>query len=76
MASADDVLQTALQLSPNERARLAHSLIESLDEGGNDDDVEEAWAAEISSRISSPDEASEVWSVVRERVLESLTRKP
>ena len=43
----------ALKLPASERAALAHRLIASLDEGGDDDptDVELAWEEEIQRRL-------------------------
>ena len=76
MSAVDDVLQTALRLSSEERARLAHSLIASLDDAPADDGADDAWASEISRRVASPDTTAEEWSVVRERLLGSLTTKP
>lgn len=49
---ADELLKKALKLSPGERAELAGSLIDSLDEtGATDDEVAEAWNNEIARRI-------------------------
>lgn len=47
---ARKVLEEALSLAPEERADVAASLLESLDEQ-EDADVEEAWAGEIERRI-------------------------
>ena len=46
-----EVTNNALNLPPEERAELAHKLIESLDEG-TDKEVESAWDAEIERRVS------------------------
>lgn len=48
--SANRLLQEALQLSPNERARLAAELLSSLD--SQDEDVKASWAAEIARRAA------------------------
>jgi putative addiction module component (TIGR02574 family) len=48
--TADRLLEEALQLQPNERARLAAELLSSLDD--QDDDVKTAWAAEITRRAA------------------------
>jgi putative addiction module component (TIGR02574 family) len=45
------VLDDALELPPDERARVAAELLESLD--GTEGDVEAAWAAEIQSRVAA-----------------------
>ena len=47
---ADRVLEEALQLAPNDRARIAAELLSSLDE--QDADVKTAWAAEIERRAA------------------------
>ncbi len=47
---AQKVLEEALTLRPEERADVAATLIESLDEQ-EDEGVEEAWAQEIERRI-------------------------
>jgi putative addiction module component (TIGR02574 family) len=51
---AEYLLQTALSLPPRERAEIAASLIESLDEA-TDVDVDGAWAEEVKRRIESID---------------------
>jgi putative addiction module component (TIGR02574 family) len=48
--NADKVLEEALQLAPNERAKIAAELLSSLDE--QDEDVKAAWAAEIIRRAA------------------------
>ena len=49
MATADELLSDALQLPPEERARLAHELLLSLEES-EDVDAETAWAGELELR--------------------------
>lgn len=49
------LLQDALKLSADERAALAAALIDTLDDGPPDADVEAAWAAEIERRIAEVD---------------------
>jgi putative addiction module component (TIGR02574 family) len=49
------LLQEALTLSADERAALAAALIETLEVGSADADVEAAWAAEIERRIADID---------------------
>jgi putative addiction module component (TIGR02574 family) len=48
------VEEQALRLSVHDRARLAHRLLESLDEAGAEDpaEVERAWKEEIERRIA------------------------
>jgi len=53
-ANAQELLHTALQLSDNDRADLAASLIESLDHSF-DADARDAWAEEIHRRVSDLD---------------------
>jgi len=51
--NASRLLEEALQLAPNERAKIAAELLSSLDD--QDDDVKVAWAAEIARRASDAD---------------------
>ncbi len=44
-----DLLKRALALSAEERAALAHTLLDSLEEAG--EGVQEAWDAEVARRI-------------------------
>ena len=65
-----DLLQKALSLSEEDRADLACSLMESLDEKV-DQGVESAWNEEISSRIADLDsgKAKTVpWDEIRRRL--------
>ena len=48
--TAERLLEQALQLAPNDRARLAAELLSSLDD--QDEDVKAAWAAEITRRAA------------------------
>ncbi len=50
MATANDLLSDALRLPPEERARLAHELLLSLEAGGEDSDAEAEWARELERR--------------------------
>jgi putative addiction module component (TIGR02574 family) len=50
MSPTAKLTKQALRLTPTERARLAHTLIASLDEPA-DLDAEEAWAKEIERRV-------------------------
>jgi putative addiction module component (TIGR02574 family) len=51
---AEHVLQTALTLPPGDRAEIAASLIQSLDEKAAAE-IDAAWADEIKRRIESID---------------------
>lgn len=66
------LLEEALTLPPTERADLAATLLDSLDEGG-DEGVEKAWAEEIQRRVEDV-ESGRVkpipWSEARERLLQ------
>lgn len=71
---AEQILQTALGLHPNDRAEIAASLVQSLDEGV-DRDVDVAGAGEISLRTHAIDAGQvqlvpwdEVFSAMRERL--------
>jgi putative addiction module component (TIGR02574 family) len=52
--TAQELLATALQLPDKDRADLAASLIESLDEAA-DPDAHAAWAEEIKRRLAALD---------------------
>jgi putative addiction module component (TIGR02574 family) len=67
--NADRLLEEALQLPPQERAKIAAELLSSLDD--RDEDVKTAWAAEITKRAADaeadPDD-EEDWRVALEDV--------
>ena len=66
------LLEEALKLSPEARAALAASLIESLDDEV-DEGAEAAWAAEIAKRIEELDSGTVTpipWPEARRRILE------
>jgi putative addiction module component (TIGR02574 family) len=68
--ATDDLLRQALQLSPEERAALAATLIESLDQEV-DEDAEAAWEAEIRRRLGELDSGTVKtipWSEARRRL--------
>lgn len=70
--SATDFLNEALELPPEDRAAIATSLIESLDDDA-DDDAEALWAAEIARRVAEikAGEAQLIpWTEVRRRLFE------
>lgn len=73
---ADTILDTALALTPNERAWLASELIASLDES-KDSDVEAAWAAEIERRIAEVESGNAEtisWEEARARIRATLVK--
>jgi putative addiction module component (TIGR02574 family) len=55
--SLNQVEEQALRLSVRDRARLAHRLLESLDEAASEDpaEVERAWKEEIERRVADFD---------------------
>jgi putative addiction module component (TIGR02574 family) len=68
--TVDEILHEALELPPDERAALAGSLIESLDEGF-DADAEAAWDAEIARRVAEIDAGAVrliPWADARDRI--------
>ena len=73
-AARERIEAEALELPTSERAALAHRLIASLDDGGEDDptEVEIAWADEIQRRLDDyrrgevqPVPASEIFAKAR-----------
>ena len=69
MADAVRILEEALQLEPQQRARLAHEMIRSLDD--DDPAAAELWREEIERRIDEVEAGAvglEDWSAVRARV--------
>lgn len=53
----EELSQRARALSPNDRARLAEKLLESLHENA-DPDIEAAWDAEIRRRVAEVESGS------------------
>jgi putative addiction module component (TIGR02574 family) len=75
-ANVQELLQTALKLSENERADLAASLIESLDQPF-DADAREAWAEEIHRRLDELDSGAVKpipWDEARQVIAGSVGR--
>ena len=71
MAESSRILEEALTLPPGERARLAASLISSLD-SETDSDVEQAWRAEVARRVEELDKGIVEpvdWEEARRRIL-------
>jgi putative addiction module component (TIGR02574 family) len=68
---ATKLLEEALKLSPERRAALAASLLESLEEEV-DEDAEATWAVEITKRIQDLDSGRVVpvpWAEARRRIM-------
>ncbi len=78
MSAMNDWLAIAFEMSPSERAALAHQLLLSLEEDGFDEDSEAAWAAELESRLTRIErgefQASD-WREAIARMRQSLARK-
>lgn len=74
--NASRLLEEALQLAPDERARIAAELLSSLDE--TEADVESAWAAEIARRAAearlNPNDDEDWRTVLDELQREVLSR--
>jgi putative addiction module component (TIGR02574 family) len=74
---AADLLSTALALPVQERAKIAHELLLSLD-GGADADAAEAWVAELEQRaheVRSGSVAAEDWETVKARLTQRWPRR-
>lgn len=74
---AADLLSTALALPARERARIAHELLLSLDDGA-DADAAEAWVAELEQRareVRSGAVATEDWATVKARLADRWRRR-
>ena len=70
--SLDELQAKVLQLPPDDRARLAEVLIESLDEEVEDDGrIRKAWREEISRRLTEVREGT-VETIPWEQVREEL----
>ena len=78
MANGKDLRARALELPRDERASLAHDLLESLDEPLEDPaDVEAAWLAEVQRRMREiADGSADLvdWDEVRAEALARLRR--
>jgi putative addiction module component (TIGR02574 family) len=72
-----DLLSDALALPARERAKIAHELLISLDEGA-DADAAEAWVAELEQRageVRSGAAATEDWASVKARLADRWRRR-
>jgi putative addiction module component (TIGR02574 family) len=70
---AEQILQSALSLDPDDRVEIAESLILSLDED-RAADIEAAWAEEIERRLESIDEG-EVQLIPWDDVIRSMNER-
>lgn len=71
---ASEVLEKALTLSTQERGLLIDRLMDSLDDEIADEGAEEAWAAEIKSRVDEV-RAGKVEMIPGEEVLRRLAAR-
>jgi putative addiction module component (TIGR02574 family) len=74
---AADLLSNALALPVRERAKIAHELLLSLDDGA-DADAAEAWVAELEQRARearSGTVETEEWATVKARLAERWRRR-
>jgi len=72
-----ELRELALALPPEERARLAHDIIASLD-GPSDKDASAAWAREIERRVREVRDGSVKlipWKEVKARLLKRLSSR-
>jgi len=71
MSIVEDLFAQAVTLPEDDRVALAALLLDSLDDESSDEDVEEAWAAEVQRRMANY-RAGNVqtigWSELRERL--------
>jgi putative addiction module component (TIGR02574 family) len=70
---AEQILQSALSLPPDERERIAESLLLSLG-GETQEEIDAAWAEEIKRRIESIDKG-EVKMIPADEVMRELRAK-
>ena len=68
----NDLLKKAMSLPPEDRAALANSLLESLDE--TEEDAEDAWDDEIKRRVDDI-RSGRVKTIPGEQVLERLNSR-
>ena len=71
MSVVEDLFAKAVTLPEHDRAALAALLLDSIEDGASDEDVEEAWAAEVRRRMASyrAGNAETIgWSELRERL--------
>lgn len=76
MADPIRVLEQALSLAPNERAKIARQLIASLEQP--DEDIEAAWGDEIRRRIDEIESGNaevESWEQVQRHLRAAVRNK-
>ena len=78
MSTVDEVLNEALELSEEDRAKLARDLLASLETDDFDTDADSAWATEIEARSSAyakGELAACDWRESLERVRQALSQR-
>ena len=75
MLQAKEIIEAALKLEPAERARIAHELLDSIDEPAGDEpagvELTAAWEQEIQRRLRDM-EAGRVEMIPAEKVFSEL----
>jgi putative addiction module component (TIGR02574 family) len=77
MNTANEIMDRAMELSPSERAGLAHRLLLSLEPDDFDADSEAAWTAEIEARLALVEQGkftASNWRDAVARIRESLSK--
>jgi len=75
LVTKKEVFDQALALPPDDRARLAHDILASLD-GPADEGASEAWVCEIERRVREVKDGSVMlvdWKDTRARILKRLS---
>jgi len=71
MATKENLLSNVLRLPPEERAEVAHKLLLSLEEGGEDPEAQAEWSAELERQAREVLDGSVKtvsWEQVEERI--------
>jgi putative addiction module component (TIGR02574 family) len=79
MLQSQEILEAALELPEKEREMLVDKLSASLHGGFASEEIEQAWATEISRRCADLDSgraALHDWDEVRDQILADLSARP
>jgi putative addiction module component (TIGR02574 family) len=71
MATKEDLLSDVLRLPPEERAEVAHKLLLSLEEEGEDSEARAEWSEELERRAREVLDGSVktvLWEQIEERI--------
>ncbi len=74
--TAKEVIEAALKLDPEDRAKVAHELLDSLD-GGANGGLDAGWIEELERRARAIDEGEDdliAWPEARKEIEGSLRR--